>query len=219
MDKNNSELFSQAISEGLSKRFDNVANGYTEEIICSDKHILAIRTIVYGKSDARRGWSPKTRRIIAILVAVALLLTSCGIIFRNEIREIYKEVFLLLTFSDQVNNKAIENIYQVSYIPEGYYFDEEIISPTHIEYKFKNQSNNHIWFVQKPKNGTYYAVDSENGYYLKYEISNHQIYHKHTKEQDLYVWTDGDYSMLVGSDTELSMTEITSIIEGIKAKK
>ena len=75
------------------------------------------------------------QKAVALIVAITILftmLTGCGIIFRNEIREIYNEFFLLLTFSDRENNNTIENIYQVNYIPEGYYFDEEIISPTHI---------------------------------------------------------------------------------------
>ena len=53
MDKSNLELFKQAISEGLSEKFDSVADSYTDEIICSEKHKLAMRTIVYGKPIPR----------------------------------------------------------------------------------------------------------------------------------------------------------------------
>ena len=47
MDKSNLELFKQAISDGLSKKFDSVVNSYTDEIVCSEQHNLAMRTIVY----------------------------------------------------------------------------------------------------------------------------------------------------------------------------
>ena len=114
MDKSNLELFKQAISEGLANRFDSVVNSYTDEIVCSEKHNMAMRTIVYGKADAKRVWSPKMKRIIAILVAAALVLTSCGIIFRNEIREIFEEVFVKLSYSDgETNGEANASVSEI----------------------------------------------------------------------------------------------------------
>ena len=74
MDKTNLELFQQALNEGLSNRFDSLAEEYTGEIVCSRKHKLAMRTIVYGKAGGARAWSPRMRRVVAILVAAALLL-------------------------------------------------------------------------------------------------------------------------------------------------
>ena len=38
MDKSNLELFKQAISEGLSEKFDSVVDSCTEKIVCSEKH-------------------------------------------------------------------------------------------------------------------------------------------------------------------------------------
>jgi hypothetical protein len=76
MNKSDLELFKQALSEGLSESFDSVVDGYTGEIVCSKRHELAMRTIVYGKTSERRILSPKERRIIAILIAVALMLTG-----------------------------------------------------------------------------------------------------------------------------------------------
>ena len=98
MDKSNLELFKQAVNEGLSNKFDSIVQGCTEEITYYDRHKIAMQTLVYGKTNNRRTLSPKMRRIIAILVAAALLLTSCGIIFRNEIREVFKELFASITF-------------------------------------------------------------------------------------------------------------------------
>ena len=121
MDKSNLELFKQALNEAVSNKFDKMADECTEEIVYSEKHKLAMRTIVYGKADAKRVWSPKMRRIIAILIAVALLLTSCGIIFRNEIREVFEEFFVKLTYeSDTESDQTIQEVYSLSYVPERY---------------------------------------------------------------------------------------------------
>ena len=131
MDKSNLELFKQAISDGLSKKFDSVVNSYTDEIVCSEQHNFAMRTMVYGKADAKRTWSPKMKRVVAILIAAALLLTSCGIIFRNEIREVFEEFFVKLTYSGDDNGiDTIEEVYELTYLPEGYFLEDKIISHT-----------------------------------------------------------------------------------------
>ena len=120
MDKNNIELFKQAISEGLAGRLDKVVNGYTQEIACSQQHSIAMKKIVYEKTDLQKVLSPKMKKIIAILVAAALLLTGCGIIFRNEIREVIEEIsefFITLTYTDSNSNgKLIEKVYESEYV-------------------------------------------------------------------------------------------------------
>ena len=137
MDKTNLELFKQALNEAVSNKFDNMVARCTEEIVCSEKHNLAMRAIVYGKTGTKRVWSPKMKRIVAILVAAALLLTSCGIIFRNEIREVFKNLFASITFEgDESKVDTIEDIYQLKYIPDGYELVEENISPLSVSYKF-----------------------------------------------------------------------------------
>jgi alkylhydroperoxidase/carboxymuconolactone decarboxylase family protein YurZ len=101
MNKTNLELFKQALDEAVSNQFDKLAAQCDEEIICSEKHKLAMRAIVYGKTETAQTLSPKMKRLIAILVAAALLLTGCAIIFRNEIREVFEEFFVKLTYSGE----------------------------------------------------------------------------------------------------------------------
>ena len=111
MDRTNLELFKQAIRDGICKRCDSIAAECAGEITCSDGHSLAMRTIVYGKIEKARSLSPRARQIIAILVAAALLLTGCGIIFRNEIREVFDDLFVSLYFTnDDETPKTIEEI-------------------------------------------------------------------------------------------------------------
>ena len=207
MDKSNLELFKQAISEGLSQKFDSVVNSYTDEIVCSEKHNIAMRTIVYGKANAKRTWSPKMKRIIAILVAAALLLASCGIIFRNELREIFEDFFVMLTYkSDDARDSAIENVYQLGYLPDGYSIINEKITPVRIQYKFKNETGDYIWFEQKSIDGTDFFVDNEEGYSRINEISNYEIYYRYTNTNHMYVWNDGKYSMSIKSSINLFLS-------------
>ena len=218
MDKSNLELFKQAISDGLSKKFDSVVNSYTDEIVCSEQHNFAMRTMVYGKADAKRTWSPKMKRVVAILIAAALLLTSCGIIFRNEIREVFEEFFVKLTYSDSEDGKVIEDVYELEYLPEGYYLSIENIRPVGAQYEFKNENGDYIWFEQKSIDGTDFVVDNEDGYSHIKEIDTYEVYYRYTDKNHLYVWSNAKYSMCIKSTTELPNLEIIAIIEGLTIK-
>ena len=219
MDKSNLELFKQAISEGLSQKFDSVVNDYTEEIVYSEKHNIAMRAIVYGKTDAKRTWSPRMKRVIAILVAAVLLLTSCGIIFRNEIREIFEEIhdfFVAVTYTeDNSNNTVIDGVYELGYLPEGYSLSMKNIRPIGVQYEFKNENGDFIWFEQKLIDGTNFVVDNEDGYSQINEIPNYEIYFRYANENYVYVWNDNKYSMLIRSNLKLSNSELILILQGL----
>ena len=181
MDKGNLELFKQAISEGLSEKLDSVVNSYTNEIVCSEKHRLAMRTIVYGKAEAKRTWSPRMKHIIAIIVAAALLLTSCAVIFRNEIREIIDEFFAKYVYSgDETSMETIEEVYELTYLPEGYYFEDQSIRPIRIQWIYVDKNNNYIEFEQRILDRSDFTVDSESGYSEMKEIEEYDVYYRFT---------------------------------------
>lgn len=217
MDKSNLELFKQAISEGLSEKFDSIVDNCTEEIVCSDRHKLAMRTIIYGKADTKKALSPKMKRIIAIIVAAALLLTSCGIIFRNEIREVFEEFFVKLTYSDDVTSgNIIEQIYELTYLPEGYHLIEKQERLLHIKWKYANETNDMIKFEQRVLDESGFAVDSESGYSQIKEIEEYDVYYRKNSEQHFYVWNENKYSFCLISDLKISDDVLVEIINGIK---
>ena len=219
MDKSNLELFKQALKEAVSNKFDKMADECTEEIVYSEKHKLAMRTIVYGKTDTKHVWTPKMRRIIAILIAVALLLTSCGIIFRNEIREIFKEFFVSLTYeNDEKTQQIIEEVYSLSYIPDGYFLEKEMIEKTFVRYEYKNESGETFFFEQRALIQSDYYIDSESGYSKIEEIEEFDVYYRFTDKNHHYAWNDGKCSIKMKSSVKLSNEEIIFIIDGITVK-
>lgn len=219
MDKSNLELFRQAINEGLSNKFDKMAAECTEEILYSDRHKLAMRTVVYGKSNYKRVWAPKMKRIIAIIVAAALLLTSCGIIFRKEIREIFKDFFVSLTY--EANDKSegiIEDIYILGYLPEGYVLENEDISNTLVRYQWGNSSGDKLYFEQRTLTRSDYFIDVEKGYSKIAEIEEYDIYYRFTDKNHHYAWSDENYSIKIKTNKELSNDEIILFFNGITTK-
>lgn len=216
MDKRDLELFKQAISEGLSEKLDSVVNNCTEKIVCSDRHELAMRTIVYGKADTKRTWSPRARRLIAILIAAALLLTSCAVIFRDEIREIINEFFVQLTYPNAEEGETIEEVYELSYLPQGYYFEKEVITPVCVKYKFINENGDYIWFEQRISNGSDFTIDSESGYSKIVDIDKFDVYYRYAETYHSYIWNDGKHALSLRSNHDISPQEIELIIRGIQ---
>lgn len=219
MDKSNLELFKQALNEAVSNKFDKMADECTEEIVYSEKHKLAMRTIIYGKADTKRVWSPKMRRIIAILIAVALLLTSCGIIFRNEIREVFEEFFVKLTYDgDDESTESIKDVYCLGYVPEGYTLKREITTDVFIQYTFEDKNGHFIKYDQRAISLSGFYIDIEQGYSQINEIENHYIYYRLTNGYHCYVWNCEDYSIKMKCSLQLSNDEIVKIIEGLTIK-
>ena len=219
MDKSNLELFKQALNEAVSNKFDKMADECPEEIVCSERHKLAMRTIIYGKADTSRAWSPRVKRIIAILVAAALILTSCGIIFRNQIREIFEEFYVKLTYeANEESNKNIDEVYVLGYVPEGYVLEREKVESLRITYKFVNETGDVLYFEQRALTNSEYYIDSESGYSKIEEIEEFDVYYRFTDTLINYVWSNETYSMTIKSSVQLSNEEIISILNGITVK-
>ena len=84
MDKN-MNLLKQAIVEGFNQRIDDTLSSRMESAPCSKRHMEAMKAILEGKVTGNIVWTTKARRIVALLVAALLLLTSCAVIYREEI--------------------------------------------------------------------------------------------------------------------------------------
>lgn len=217
MDKSNLELFKQAISEGLSEKIDSVANSCNDEIVYSEKHKLAMRTIVYGEVKHKRSLSPKMKWFIAILVAATLLLASCGIIFHNEIREAFENLFVKVTLGDDESfGNTVEDIYELTYLPEGYRLKNKETRLLRIEYEYVNENNDVIKFEQRILDGSDYTIDSESGYSKILEIEEYDVYYRYTERYHTYIWNDGKYSFTILSNQKITQEEIVLIINGIK---
>ena len=220
MDKNNFELFKQALNEGLSNRIDKELEACTTEAIPSLRHKLAMRAILRGKTNNIKSISPRTRKVVAILIAAALLLTSCAVICRDEIRGFIEEVtehFAKLSHSDDATGgDAIEEVYEFTYVPEGYVLEESNANPLLTQSVFCN-SDNKLFLEQRVLDSTLFFVDTEN-YETILIVKTYDIYYKTFDGRHYYLWNDGKYAIKITSDTVLPVEELTSIINGINVK-
>lgn len=216
MHQDNLNLFKQAIAEGLSNKIAKTESGYTGEVVCSDRHIVAMRTIVYGKAEKRKKLSTKTKILIAILVAAALILTSCGIIFRNEIKMIYDKVYVSI-FSDtnDTSKEMIYEVYDLSYIPENYLLDFSTITQHEVFREYRNSEGDILTFTQSPLKNTVHGYDTENSETNEIYIGDLKIYYTVATKRDYYLWSDENYFYEIGTSERLSVEEIEKIMNGL----
>ena len=122
----------------------------------------------------------------------------------------------LITYTEKGSDgNVIEEVYKLGYVPEGYYFDIEVIAPLCVQYKFKNDNSDYIYFEQKTIDGTDFIVDNDDGYSQINEITNYEIYFRYANDNYVYVWNNCKYSMFIRSNLELSGSELILIIEGL----
>ena len=222
MNKGKLELFAKAVNEGFNKKIYDIVSDYTEEIICSQNHSIAIRTIIYGKSEKNKNLSPKAKRLIIILVAAALLLASCGIIFRDQIRSIVikiSETYNTLTFSEEkAEGGSIEDVYELTYVPEGYLLNSSEINDVIVSYTYLTEDEEILTLNQWIIDNSKFVYDTENSEMTTITIDEYSVNHIITSVRHFYLWNNGKYSFELSSSLELPIDELKMIMNGLKLK-
>ena len=220
MDKTtNQELFKQALVEGVNRRLDRELAACEEEVVFSRRHIKAMNRIIKGKTPAK----PINRKMVAILVAAAiLLLAGCAIIYRDEIRGFItdvREFFVKVTFDEgDSESRVIDEVYELTYVPEGYVLERQNILKRTTEYIFVNSEGNKLKFLQQPLDNSSFAVDIEQNYSKIVTIEQYEVYYQKINSGYCYIWNDGKYALQLHATQQLSEQVLELIINGIKAK-
>lgn len=217
--KTNQELFKQALVEGVSRRIDREIAACDEEVVFSRRHIKNMERIVKGKTPKK----PINKKMVAILVAAAvLLLAGCAIIYRDQIRDFItniKELFVEIKFDEGENNRqTIDEIYELTYLPEGYSLEKEEVNRVFVQYLFINEDKDYIKFIQQSIDASGFAVDIEHSDNVIIEIGEYTVYSRQTNGTYYYLWNDGKYALKLNSKEELSHETLEAIINGIKIK-
>lgn len=223
LDNNNVKLFREAISEGLNNRIQSVIDSCPENTIPSLRHRRAMATLLRQSKEQGSALTPKMRRVIAVLVAAALLLASCAIVYRKEIRGFIENIYesfikVSYTEGDYPNiEPEIKEFYELTYLPEGYNSVNTVTTNSLLKSVFSNTKNK-IVFEQRVLDYADFYLDVEEGYTKIVDIKNHEVYYRNTSYANYYHWNDGKYSMRLISDFELSTDELQQIIDGVKTK-
>ena len=172
-----------------------------------------------SRSAPKRKFSRKS--LIAIIIAAALLLTGCAAyICRNDIRDFVEDVyekFVRLTYceSDKQSTPKIDEVYELTYVPDGYELVENISAYVYTSYRFRNQDGESLIFEQAILDKTNSGLDGEDGNTQLHEFSGFKIYCRVLDTSSHYIWNDGEYSLRLTSSVALDEAELKEIVLGI----
>ena len=217
MYKNDAKLFGEAVLNGIINRFDRELANNTESDLCSEEHKAAMLDVMLKAQSVERRINKK--RLIAIIVAAALLLVGCtAYVYRNEIgsfvENIYKEYVKIELPEDGDSLLAeIEHVYTLTYVPEGYDLVENIVDNVGVRYMYVNGSGEKIIFDQSIKNSTSIGIDNDDEKAEVIKYKNLEIYLRTTDYKKHYVWYDENYAFKLVCFESLSQAEILKIID------
>ena len=224
MTDTNLDLLKKALTEGLSRKIDQVTSSYIGEVECSKKHTVAMRTIVRGKIPGKHVLTPKLKWAIAIVLSATLMLTGCAIKFRERIAGFIEEIFgttITLTYADKKNAKTtIEEEYEFTYVPEGYVFISSFTeASTHRTYNYVNGDGKILDYTQIASGSAAMGVHTNSKEHTIYKIGEYEIYYRSYSEKTLIMWNHNGYTFSVISDIELTLEEFTAIVNGVVLKQ
>ncbi len=104
MEKTDLELFKHALLEALELNLQEEEKDFADKVETSERHKAAMQAILDGTYEKKSVWKLTKAKIAAILVAAALLLASCAVVYRDESRDFVEEIFAdftKLTYSDK----------------------------------------------------------------------------------------------------------------------
>ena len=168
--------------------------------------------------------SPK-RALIAALIAAALLLAGCTVyIFRGSVWEsvvkIYKDhIEISLNRDHRGNDKPLEDIYSIGYMPEGYELKTDHSNPGIVYRVWKNADENRISFEQYSLFHTDIRLNNEDGSTTIFECGGWEIYCRQYDDSCYYIWIDRDYYLTIFIRGNVPREEVERIIEGIEVKQ
>lgn len=221
MEKTDLELFKQALLEALEINLQEEEKDFVDKVDTSERHKAAMQAILDGTYEKKSVWKFTKAKVAAILVAAALLLASCAVIYRNEIRdfveEIYDKYIEVIYFNEDNRGKTIEKTYELTYVPDGYVLEDTIITPALVRYEYIDSYNNKLIYEQKSLSSSF-MFNNENGYNLLMTLGNVDIYYKAADEYHFYLWNDGEYSFIISTNDQLSNEDIDQMINNIVAK-
>ncbi|MBQ8322128.1 MAG: DUF4367 domain-containing protein [Clostridia bacterium] len=216
------ELLYKIMAENLEKRFEktvsesNIDGQYSESFRKKMSRLIGADI----KNPEKKVNNVK-KYIVAGLIAAVVALAGCAIIGKvlgPYVEEWFNEYILVRNEDDESGSKFIEEIYTLTYVPEGYEYVKEHSSPNLHSYVWKNSSDKLLKFLQTKMSSSFYT-DIELGYSYLMENNGVEVYCKIGNYDYSYKWNYDKYCFEILVEQELSQVEIKKIIDGMAHKE
>jgi hypothetical protein len=220
------KLFQQALWEATYNVYERELTLCDASAKCSRRHYVKMKKILgVAVLPATNPGAKIKRRIVAALIAAALLLTGCAAYaYREEIKEFIETIFddhIEVKYDDNedpTTSATITEYYTLGYVPEGYDFIKIIEQPTQIKSKWVNAEGKYILLVQCTVESALFIMDTETEDWNLIQLGDHEIYYRSTGV-NYYIWNDGKYAYQLILSASFHEQELISMIENIRMQE
>lgn len=214
------ELLVKAFEEAICNRFDKVIAESTATGECSEQHKARMKAII-DEANAAQAKRINRTKLIAALVAAALLLTGCTLyVLRNKIKcfiENIYETHVCVEKDNEPRKGYITEVYSLSYVPHGYELIDESINEVHVFYRWEKLEGEWLQFIQELMEEKFFA-DINQGYSEILEYADITIYYRKSEEAYNYCWYNETSGFYLISTEEIGNDELIKILNGIIIK-
>lgn len=221
MNKNDRELFGDALAEAMINKYESEIEGSFEDNMSTDEHLQRMDMLIDSCKKTKR--KALSKRILAGALAASLLLFSGITVYAygdsigGFIESVYNG-FIEITHNDS-EVKTLDRIYEsysLSYIPEGYKqifgLDNAMVNKK----EWRNDEGEHVIFTQTVLDSVFTFEEGERD---TFEYGGRTIYFCRCDSCYVYIWNDGKYFVSIDSSVDLGTNELFAIIDGIMEEK
>lgn len=222
MTKSNADLLKRAILEGVDAKYKHILANSQVDATCSGVHHQKL-DVIMGFDTRRVQRSRKIKKIVTVILIAAMIGIACltTYAYRNQIRELFIQIFddaILLEYPGEQPTGLVDEIYQITYIPDGYEIVEKQENPMGVFCEWHDASGNLIIFRQMPIN-TMIGIDGDDGSSSLVQHGELQIYCREKNGIKRYFWNDGKYVMNIVNGGGHSLEEVLKMIDSITVKE
>ncbi len=212
----NARLFADALVEAFERK-------YTEALESSKALILNEQTVRAAErrfAEYHRRRRMKKAMIAAVIAATTVLCGCATYVYREQITEFLLEhtpiCVNLLPASEADSADGSMPCYGLSYVPDGYELTDGSVTYSHVAYQWNNSDGATMRFSQH-RTDSVYSMNNQGE--EKYSIEHNDLkilYIELNENYHTYVWRQGNYNLVISSNTQIAEDELKLMIDGLE---
>lgn len=197
---------------------------YEGEIDLGDDYERYMNSLIKrSKNPFQRYFNTLGRRVAGI-AATVLIVFSCSMAVKavrkpivEFITNIYEEFVEIFFAENDIANApdAIETVYTLGFIPEGYNIDQSLIGDTLVFMVWKNETGEILIFSQNTLDASS-ILDTEESNYDVIEWGGHRIAFTEKYGINSFLWNSSEYVFSLTVSSNIPKDEVFALIDSLE---
>ena len=214
MTKSELDIIKLALTQVVRARVEKVESLPPAPFSTSVSFNDAMNNFINGRKELRlRKIQIRKAVAIAIIAALVLSFAACCIIYREEIKGFFVEIYDKHgKLSNVKNNTDLDiELYKPQCIPENYVLSETSQGICFIQSIWTNETKN-IILTQSPDIKSEVLIDTEDKSYSSFILDDINLYYTHNNETTLIIWRQYNSIFKLNCPNDISWDEIEKFI-------